>query len=76
MIVSHVRGPAFLASALINGDTTSFDDEGRDQALLDLFLGWVSPGHVVSCDDENEFEHLWINGTRFSGATVRYTVLS
>lgn len=49
--------PAYWASALINGDCSSFSDE--DQADFDAFVR-ANPDHaseVVSCENESWFGH-------------------
>ena len=75
--VEAVRGPAYMASALINGDVSSFDDEGRDQAELDRFLEWVAPGRIVSTVDASEHftTIIYAGGAVFTGDVVDYVVL-
>lgn len=47
--------PAFLASALINGDTSSLNDE--DMEWLTAAERYVAPGYVVACGEESFFSH-------------------
>ena len=72
--IETVQLPAFLASALVNGDFTSFDDEGEDQALLDRCLEYISPWSVVSCDGGPYFTTIYICGKRFTGNVLDYTL--
>lgn len=58
-----VPGPAFLASALINGDLSGLEDgQGdpeqakRDLATLDAFLAYCAPGAVVSIASDESGE--------------------
>lgn len=68
--------PAFLATAFVNGDFTSFDDAGEDQKLFDKCIAYCAPGRIVSTEQDtyNEFATIYIAGQRFSGAVVDYIV--
>lgn len=74
--VEEIRGPAFLASALVNGDVSGLDEEREDFELLAEFLRYVSPGYVVSTTDDPDthFATIWILGRRFTGDVVTYVV--
>lgn len=49
-----VKLPAFLASALVNGDLSSLTTDD-DLAMLHAALAYVAPGRVVSAEGE---EHI------------------
>jgi hypothetical protein len=52
--------PAYLASALINGDVSGLEDD--DMKWLKAAEDYVAPGRIVSCDGESYFSHtcdLW-----------------
>jgi hypothetical protein len=74
--VETIRGPAFLASALVNGDVSSFDDAGNDQRALEDFTDWIAPGRVVSTVDQSDpyFATIYIAGRPFTGDVVEYVV--
>ena len=44
--------PAFLASALVNGDTSGFDDNAKDVALYEQVLAYLEGFAVVDCGEE------------------------
>ncbi len=70
--VVEVEGPAFLACALINDDTSGHTDE--DDALLDAFCAYLGGLHVVSTKDDEEpyFATIYMGGQRFAGDVVTY----
>lgn len=45
--------PAFLASALINGDASGLEDE--DLPWVDVAIEYCAPGHIVGCSEESFF---------------------
>lgn len=53
--VETVTLPAFLASALINGDTSGLERQ-YDLDLLQEAYDYVAPGTIVSCSDEPFFQ--------------------
>lgn len=73
MRVEHIRGPAFLASALINGDTSGLGGSD-DFNWLKRALDFVASGHFSDCG-ESDFHDGWCFGSRFIGDVVTYTVL-
>jgi hypothetical protein len=75
--VETARGPAFLASALINGDVSSFDDAGNDQRALEAFTDFHAPGRIVSTVDDSEpyFATIcYAGGLWFTGDVVEYVI--
>lgn len=74
MKVLTVTMPAFLASALINGDLTGLED--ADLKWVDVAHKYCAPGRIVSCDGEPFFAH-WNELPGFELATncLEYTVL-
>ena len=50
LTVYIVTLPAFLAPALINGDTSGIDTP-EDMALLEKAYAFVAPGSVVDCGE-------------------------
>ena len=44
--------PAFLASALVNGDTSGFGDNADDMALYEQVLAYLEGFAVVDCSEE------------------------
>lgn len=66
--------PAFLASALINGDVSGLDD--ADMKWLEAAHEYVSPGHIVSTEGEGYFA--WscdLPGYTLGGDVLEYVVL-
>lgn len=57
--------PAFLASALINGDTSGLEE--ADLQWLEAAVAYCAPGHIVSCEGEAFFT--W-GGTDLPGFTL------
>lgn len=58
--VEKVILPAYMASALVNGDYTGLED--RDLPWVKKALEYVAPGHIVSAEGEQYFAHrcdLW-----------------
>lgn len=45
--------PAFLASALINGDLTGLSD--GDEKWVEAAIQYCAPGRIVSCEGESFF---------------------
>lgn len=76
MKATTVTLPAFLASALVNGDVTGLED--RDLPMLKACEDFVSPGRVVSCDGEPYFKPFLYTrpAMGFCGDVLDYTVLS
>lgn len=74
MKVEKVTFPAFLASALINGDTSGLSDD--DNKWLDKALKFLGDGSVVSCEDETHFSR-WCDlpGWRLGADMLVYSVL-
>lgn len=75
--VEKVILPAFLASALVNGDTSSFDvsdNADEDIAWLERVERWVSPGHVVDMEGEPFFSSIVVAGVPFVGDVAEYVV--
>lgn len=52
--IGTVTGPAFLASALINGDLSGLESP-QDQQCLERFLDFIAPARVVSTQGEQYF---------------------
>ena len=52
--IDHIDLPAFLASALINGDISGLED--RDTSLLEEIHQWLRVNHwrIVGCADESQ----------------------
>ncbi len=91
MDVRTVKLPAFLASALINGDVSGLECRcpGKDRrwdkathakdcdfAHLQAAYDYVAPGHFVSCDGESYFS--WscdLPGFNLGADMLDYTVL-
>lgn len=74
LLVDKIKGPAFLASALINGDTSGFSDEdmwalARFEA--EVFCQYGSEACVVDCEGEPFFGR-WIDGLGHD--LVEYTI--
>lgn len=53
MRIETVTFPAFLASALINGDVSGLEPE--DHHWLDAAYEYVGDGRIVDCSDESYF---------------------
>lgn len=72
--VELIRGPAFLASALVNGDRSSLSDE--DEKLCDDFVSWIAPGRVVATTEEEAYfaTIALCYGAFFTGDVVTYVV--
>lgn len=75
--VEHKKLPAFLASALVTGDFSSFDEAGTDQEWLDRVYTWIKPGNVCSAVDGSEphFATIYIAGFPFTGEVLDYVIL-
>jgi hypothetical protein len=74
MRVETVTFPAFLASALINGDTSGL--EGADLQWLERAEEYVAPGRVVDCSDESFFCHRCdLPGFNLGADCVEFSVL-
>ncbi len=74
MKTETVRLPAFLASALINGDTSGLEE--RDMRWVDAAHELCAPGHFVSCDGEAWFA--WscdLPGFNLGCDVLDYTIL-
>ncbi len=68
--------PAFLASALINGDTSGIDDSPEDLALLEQVLTFLGQAQVVGCEDQTFFGTFSVGGQLFRGELLTYHTLS
>lgn len=82
--------PAFLASALVNGDLSGLQCNcSKDWTPTELFAHercctdyrwlerverFVCPGRVVSVEGESYFAHCLIVGERFSGDVAEYVI--
>jgi len=74
MRVETVTFPAFLASALINGDTSGLADE--DLHWVEVAHEYVAPGNIVSCAEETHFSRYCdLPGFRLGADMLEYTVL-
>jgi hypothetical protein len=66
--------PAFLASALINGDMSGLNDE--DLVWVERVVAYASPGRIVSCDEDTWFSRSNdLPGYTLACDVARYTVL-
>ena len=74
MRAETVTLPAFLASALINGDQSGPNDE--DLHWVDAAIAYCAPGRIVSCEGEPFFAS-WceLPGFRLGADMLEYTVL-
>lgn len=78
MEIDTFEAPAFLAEAIFYGEDSSFDEAGRDEALLQDVYAYVAEnwpsGRIVSCEPFDEYRNLrpLFN---YTGATAIYTVL-
>ena len=56
--VEHIDGPAYLASALVNDDTSGLDDDGKRELrnFLNYYIG--EHGAVVATEGEEFFGRL------------------
>lgn len=66
--------PAFLASALINGDQSGLSD--GDERWVEAAVEYCKPGRIVSCDGESFFS--WscdLPGFKLGADMLEYTVL-
>ena len=83
--VGTLRGPEFLACALVNGDLTGFDYGTPKQAKESLAMLAEFEAHVlaefgptanvVNCEDDSDFEELYYFSDTYRGNVVTYTVL-
>ena len=74
LIVDKIEGPAFLAVALINGDTSGFsDDDEKTLARFEaeVFRQFGPEACVVDCEGEPFFGR-WIDGLGHD--LVEYTI--
>ncbi len=66
--------PAFLASALINGDVSGLSD--GDERWVEAAHEYCAPGRIVSCDGEPFFARSCeLPGFRLGADMLEYTVL-
>jgi hypothetical protein len=66
--------PAFLAPALINGDTSGLEES--DMKWVEAAHAYCAPGHIVSCGDGTWFA--WRNdlpGFNLGCDVMEYTIL-
>lgn len=74
MRIETITLPAFLASALINGDVSGLSDEDSDWLMK--ALEYVGAGRVVSCAEETHFSRYCdLPGFRLGADMLEYTVL-
>lgn len=66
--------PAFLASALVNGDTSGIEDNASDMEWLERVVRYVAPGRVVSMEGEAYISKIFIAGHEFYGEVADYVV--
>lgn len=64
--------PAFLATSLINGDFSSFDDEGRDMALYNKVVKYLGDWRITDVSEETWFASFEFLG--FTGEVAEYTL--
>jgi hypothetical protein len=72
MRIETVTLPAFLACALINGDTSSLNDD--DMKALEVAENYVAPGRIVGCGDESFFSS-YCDIPSLAGDMLEYTVM-
>lgn len=74
MRTETVSLPAFLASALINGDTSGLEE--GDFKWLEAAVAYCAPGRIVSCEGEAYFTR-WCDlpGFNLGADCLDYTVL-
>lgn len=65
--------PAYLASALVNGDVSGIEDE--DQKWIDAALEYVAPGRIVSAEGEPYFAHSCELSGHLACDVMEYTVM-
>lgn len=71
--VETVTLPAFLASALVNGDTSGLEPE--DEKWLKAAEEYVAPGVIVSCEGESFFSRYCdLPGFRLGADMIEYVV--
>lgn len=71
---TNIKLPAFLASAIINGDLSGFDTDD-DAKLYEAALKFIGEGHVVDVG-ESYFSHgCDLPGFTFVGEVADYTVI-
>lgn len=71
--VSTVTLPAFLASALVNGDTSGLSD--ADLPLVEAAHAYVAPGRIVSAEGEPYFARTCdLPGFHLGCDVMEYTV--
>lgn len=74
MRAETVTLPAFLASALINGDLSGLED--RDLPWVEAAIAYCAPGRIVSCDGEPFFvRYCDLPGFNLACDCLEYTVL-
>jgi hypothetical protein len=75
MEVFKTPGPAFLASALINGDESGLEPD--DMADLEWFRNYIEDAEVVDCGEPYFSWHFALYSTgRFNGGDlVEYTCI-
>lgn len=74
MRTETVTLPAFLASALINGDLSGLSDDNK--RWVEAAVAYCAPGRIVSCDGEPFFQ--WsckLPGFTLGADMLEYTVL-
>lgn len=73
MRVETVVLPAYMASALVNGDYSGIED--GDEKWVQAALDYVAPGRIVSCDGESYFSHRCDLWGHLACDVLEYTVL-
>ncbi len=74
MRAETVTLPAFLASALINGDTSGLEQE--DLKWVDVAIEYCAPGRIVDCDGEAFFSrYCELPGFTLGADMLEFTVL-
>ncbi len=73
--VETVTLPAFLASALINGDASSFEDSPEDMQWLEIALKRLEGWHVTDVSEETHFSHYCaLPGWNLGADMAEYTI--
>lgn len=70
----HVQLPAFLASALINGDTSGLDES--DLKWVAIAEKYAGRGRFIDCSDETYFSNLCeLPGFNLGADMCEYTIM-
>lgn len=70
--VYHIPGPAYMASALVNGDISGLDEDERP--FFTAFRDWLEDEGVVVVGTEGEehFDRIAFGECTFTGDVVTY----